>query len=130
MPGRVRRETTHWWAKVRVVKDRRRGDEYFDIVGGRKDRIGSHFHAGVGRDGSMMFMETRGKVQSINRKIMSKQEGQLEDKTLTLNARPTEATLQFSTKIDEPTKRVWLEISEVSLKEEQGFSAVWANPRL
>ncbi len=131
IPGKVKRETVNYWAKVRVVKDRRRGEEYFDIVGGRKDKAGSHFHAGVGRDGSMVFMESRGKVSSINRRVTGKTEGLIEDKTVVLNRRPPEAQLRFTTKIDEPSRQVWLEISEVSLQENPRHdSVVWARPTL
>ena len=76
------KDETHW-AKLRIKKDKDRRD-YIDILIGNKQKPW-HIHIGISLDDTLLFEEYRGQAYSIQREVISKRRGLLEDKKSIIN---------------------------------------------
>lgn len=118
--GKERLETKSFWAEFRVKKDERRGDQYIDVLIGRKDEMKPHSHIGINLDQSTRFVEPRGVLNTIRRVVNSKQMGRLADETIEYSERrdgKPEGNFVFQIIIDEPTKTITPRFEEAQLEE-------------
>ena len=116
--GKERLETTNFWAEFKITRDSKRGDEYVNVVMGRKNRNKPHAHVGINLDQSIRFIVPRGVLNAMRREIDSKQRGRLKDETIRFSE-PGGETAQFTFKIliDGPTKTITPSFEEAVLKE-------------
>jgi hypothetical protein len=113
--GRRDFRTPGAWAKVRVMKDPRRGDEYCDVlIGVFRDE--PHIHIGINRDASIRFQEGRGRLHTINRLVEDSNWGVVD--TGGVAYKPTPGDYQFTIKlrVSEPLRTVWVDFGETELK--------------
>lgn len=74
-------ENDKWWAKLRVRKDRKSDQDYYDILAGKKEKNlkkEPHYHQGVALDSNHLFLEPRDSIGEIKHKV----ESQLYGKTI------------------------------------------------
>jgi hypothetical protein len=103
-----------YWAKLRVKRDERRGEDYFDILIGKNGKD-AHVHLGITLDQKLLFKECRGLVHKIGRKLESRQQGLLEDTHQIVDAHVEQREdLIFKVDIDPLTGRV--KVREFGLK--------------
>jgi len=118
-PGKARLETENFWAEFKVKRDHKRGDEFVDVLIGRKGREEVHAHVGINLDQSLRFMEPRNMLTEIRREIDSKLEGRVADEKIVLSNKPGKARFTFSILIDEPTKTITPAFREASVTESE-----------
>ena len=110
-------ETKNYWAKVRLMKDRRRNDMYIDILAGKKGQE-AHYHSGINQDQSLRFNESRNKLVSIRRQVEDIKTGNsIEDKTIAFKEGKVEASLTFRIIIDEPSRTIKVKFGEAKIDE-------------
>ena len=102
------KDNTHW-AVLRMKKDRKNGQQYFDILIGLKDKK-PHAHLGINLDQTIRFSEFRKTTHSIKRTVVSKKKGLLENKAVVVN-KDVIGGKQLVLKItmDGPTAEVFVE---------------------
>jgi len=66
-----------YWAKLRIKKDSKTGNNYIDILSGEKGKPWKS-HLGINLDQSLLFSKYRGVIHSIKRDVDSKIKGHLE----------------------------------------------------
>jgi hypothetical protein len=74
------------WAKLRVKRDPGTGENYFDILVGKKDHEW-HAHLGIGLDQTVKFLEDREQLHDIRRTLESEQKGLIDVQDLMMNAK-------------------------------------------
>lgn len=116
--GKERLETRNFWTEFKVTRDSKRGDEYIDVVMGRRNRSKSHAHVGINLDQSIRFINPRSVLIAVRREIDSKHRGRLKDETIRFSE-PGGEGAQFTLKvlIDGPTKTITPSFEEAVLKE-------------
>lgn len=98
------------------MTDRRTGEEYCDVlIGLVKDD--PHIHAGINRDGSLRFMEGRGRLHSIRREVDDSKRGRTEDKSVHLKPEPGKYQFQIKLRVSEPERTVWVDFEETGFWE-------------
>jgi len=70
-------ENDKFWAKLRVLKYKKTGQDYYDILAGKKGKE-SHYHQGIGLDSNTLFLIDRGVIGKVEHKV----ESQLYGKTI------------------------------------------------
>lgn len=108
-------ETRKAWAKVRIKKDDKLGDHYVDVLMGSKGKD-PHIHLGANGDGTLRFMEDRGKLSSLRRRVVDSKRGVLEDKSAMLKPETGENTFEFTVLVDEPTRTIKVIFKDATLK--------------
>lgn len=78
----LRNENDKCWAELKIKDDS--GDQYIDILIGERGKK-PHIHMGINLDQSLRFLEPRGIVQKINKKIDSKIYGPISNITGIIN---------------------------------------------
>jgi len=73
------------WAELRIKTDRETGEPYIDVLIGSKTDSNIKSHMGLYLNQSHRFIDFRGHIKAINRKIVSKNKGLLKDETVLLN---------------------------------------------
>jgi len=112
-----RYKTKNSWAQVRIVKDRRRGDFYIDVLFGEKGSSKPHLHMGINADQSSRFIEHRGVIGSITKDVDSKMEGHIKTEKAVYNTKPIKGTFTFKVIIDDPTKTIKVLFDDVKLED-------------
>jgi hypothetical protein len=118
--GKERLETKNFWAEFRVKKDERHGDQYVDVLIGRRDEADAHSHIGINFDQSTRFVESRGVLNTLRREVDSKLRGRLADETIEYSERKEgkpEGKFIFQIIIDEPTRTITPKFDEAQLEE-------------
>lgn len=116
--GRQSFRTPGAWAEVRVKTDPRQGDEYCDIlIGVRTETPEPHIHLGVNRDFSLRFVQPRGRLHSISRKVEDSNWGLTEDWTVMLKPEFGKYELQVKFRVSEPLRTVWVDFEETEFSE-------------
>jgi hypothetical protein len=110
-------KTTNHWAKVRIMKDKKRGDLYIDVLAGRKGEP-AHYHVGINPDQTLRFNEVREKLANIRRQVDDVKTGDsLEDKTVAFKQSKGKASLTFKVIVDEPTRTIKVKFGEAKIEE-------------
>ena len=124
MIGRQVYRTPGAWAKVRVKQDSKGGDFYCDILFGvrTEGRRELHFPLGINRNLSPRFLEDRGRMHTVSRKVEDSNSGVTEDKTLMLRPIPGKFILQVKFRVSEPERMVWVDFEETELTEQGPIS--------
>ena len=117
--GRQSFRTPGAWAKVRVKRDARSGEEYCDILVGvrTEGRSEPHVHIGVNRDMTQRFVLGRGRLNSIARKVEDSNWGLVEDHTSMLKPTLGKYRMQIKFRVSEPERTVWVDFEETELTE-------------
>jgi len=118
-PGKARLKTENFWAEFKVKRNHKRGDEYVDVLIGRKGRKEAHTHVGINLDQSLRFLEPRNVLTEVRREIDSKLEGRVADEKIVLSHKPGNARFTFSILIDGPTKTITPLFREASVMESE-----------
>jgi hypothetical protein len=113
--GREYYETENAWAKVRIQKDPRKGDFYIDVLIGSRGEKKPHAHFGINSDQSIRFFEPRDVLNSISRKVVSKNLGVIEDKTVNLKSETGTKKFTFNVNIDEPKRTIKVLFNDAEL---------------
>lgn len=74
------KNNTHW-ALLRTKKDTETRQQYFDILVGLKGKR-PHAHFGINLDQTIRFSEFRKTTHSVERTVVSKREGSLENRAI------------------------------------------------
>lgn len=112
--GRKYYETPNSWAKVRIMKDPRKGDYYIDVLMGSKGDKKPHVHFGINGDQSYRFLEPRGSLHTLNRKAVGS-DGFNSDETLVLDSVPGRHRFRFTVLIEERTRTIKVLFSDAVL---------------
>jgi hypothetical protein len=114
-PFHKRIERGGHWAEIWTRKGKTVGDEWIEIMAGKKEEKGTHYHYGINKDGSRRFLKGRGVLKSFTEFAVNKRTGQLLDKQESTFSGPTkdEYALHFRMDSSKVTKKVW--VSEFGL---------------
>lgn len=116
--GKERLETKNFWAKFRIKKDEERGDQYIDVLIGKKDETEPHSHFGINLDMSTRFVEPRGVLNTLRREIDSKQMGRLANDTIEYSEPgEIEGKFVFQIMIDGSTRTITPRFEEARAEE-------------
>jgi len=100
------KDKTHW-AKIRIIKDK--GKNYIDVLIGRREKNHPHTHFKLNLDQSDIFLGSRGVTHSIQREIISKNRGLLENKKVIIDQKAeANKKFNFSFNMDGKTREVKL----------------------
>ena len=83
---RIERHTEKSWAKLRVKRDKRSGEYYFDVLLGIKDRKDWHTHIGIDLGQSIRFTQYRDQAATLRRTDESMKKGVTYDNEITIDS--------------------------------------------
>ena len=100
-----------------MKKDPKKGDEYIDILIGKKGSNIPHSHFGLNLDQTFRFVEPRSAMHSIRREIDSKFKGRISDEKIKFDGQQGPANFTFKVLIHGPTKTIEVKLKEAKLTE-------------
>ena len=91
-------ENDEWWAKLRVQKYKKSGQDYYDILGGKKGSKAIHYHQGIGLDTNSLFLMPRNVIHTVEHKVESELYGKVVDEKIDYNT--LEPAMKFDITIE------------------------------
>lgn len=107
-----KRKGNHW-AKLRILKDRKDGLDYFDIVAGEKHE--EHAHYAFNLDGSLKFRVPRKKINSMRKVVELEFHGKLSDEKVQFRNTESNIELTFQVRIKK-SGEVYVSIFDFEIK--------------
>lgn len=93
---KIRRQTvrhSEYWAKLRIIPDKKSNIYYYDITTGKICE--EHAHYGFNLDGTLKFHVPRNQIQSIRHQVESKLHGEIVDEKIKLKNTTPQIDLKF-----------------------------------
>jgi hypothetical protein len=105
------------WAKLRVRRDDATGEDYFDVLVGKVGKE-PHAHFGIALDQTLLFVDDRGQIRKIGRRVESRQKGLMDEGDSIVSTDVPELE-QLILKLDVNTRTGEITVRDFGLREEQ-----------